>query len=130
MSTVQRGIACLMRWVRSLVSPRSSLIQLSLQPPTVDGASYRKPKRGPDLPNRPPYDVDGGVREPKRWGPPGLSTSAAVAEPNDEEYVIATAATRYERPHSSCVRATMTTTMTCGNGPTNPSEPDRVFNRE
>src|SRR6266545_1111442 len=75
----------------------SSLVQLSLQAPNTYGAS-RNRWDGPDPP-KPPYDPDSPVRSPRRYGPTGRSASVAVAEPADDESLMAVG-----RPHSGSGR--------------------------
>src|SRR5262245_45637425 len=76
-------------WLRAIVDwifGRSSLVQLSLQPPNTYGAS-RNRWEGPDPPKR-PYDPDSPVRSPRRYGPTGRSASVALAEPVDDERLM------------------------------------------
>ena len=87
-----------MHWLQAVVdwifSRRSSLVQLSLYAPNTDGASRHRPRgRGPEPPTRPP-NPDNWVRAPKGDAPTGRSSSVAVAEPVDDEIVIAVG-----RPH-------------------------------
>src|SRR5215831_4310080 len=65
----------------------SSLVQLSLQAPNTYGA-WRNRRDGPD-PQKPPYDPDSPVRSPRRYGPAGRSASVAIAEPADDENLVA-----------------------------------------
>src|SRR5215831_400809 len=78
-------------WLRVIVDwtfgRLSSLIQLSLQAPNTYGAP-RNRWEGPDPPKR-PYDRDSPVRSPRRYGPTGRSASVAVAEPVDDESLVA-----------------------------------------
>ena len=78
-------------WLRAIVDwifgRPSSLIQLSLQAPNTYGAP-RNRWEGPDPPKR-PYDRDSPVRSPRRYGPTGRSASVAVAEPVDDESLVA-----------------------------------------
>src|SRR5262249_22631049 len=80
-----------------IFSRRSSFVQLSLQPPNTYGSS-RNGWEGPDPPKR-PYDPDSPVRAPRWQGPSGRSASVAVAEPVDDESVVAVAG-----PHSGSGR--------------------------
>jgi len=84
----------MLRWLQAVVDwifgRRSSLIELLLQVPHTDGASRNK-RSGPDAP-RNPYDTDSWVRTPKWYGPTGRSASVAVAEPVDDESVVAVGA--------------------------------------
>src|SRR5262245_37281975 len=70
-----------------ILGRRSSPIQLSLQAPNTHGAS-RNRREGPDPPKR-PDDPDSPVRAPRRYGPTGRSASVAVAEPEDDESLVA-----------------------------------------
>src|SRR5262245_34186568 len=86
-------------WLRAIVDwifgRPSSLIQLPLQ------ATYGAPRNrweGPDPPKR-PYDPDSPVRSPRRYGPTGRSASVAVAEPVDDESLVAVGG-----PHSGTGR--------------------------
>src|SRR5262249_53906393 len=78
-------------WLRTIVDwifgRTSSLVQLSLQAPNTYGTS-RNRWEGPDPPKR-PYDPDSPVRSPRRHGPTGRSASVAVAEPVDDEGLLA-----------------------------------------
>src|SRR5215475_12188452 len=88
-------------WLRAIVGwilgRSSSLIQLALQAPNTYGAP-RNRWEGPDPPNR-PYDRDSPVRSPRRYGPTGRSASVAVAEPVDDESLVAVGG-----PHSGSGR--------------------------
>jgi hypothetical protein len=79
------------RWLKALVdwvfSRRSSLTLLSLQAPNAGEAS-RGGRRRPDPPQG-PSDPDSRVRAPRWHGPKGRSASIAVAEPDDDESVVA-----------------------------------------
>src|SRR5262245_25198780 len=66
---------------------RSSLVQFSLHAPNADGLS-RNRRQVPDPPKR-PYDPDSWVRAPKGYAPTDRSSSVAVAEPVDDESVVA-----------------------------------------
>ena len=87
----------MLRWLRAVVDwilgRRSSLVLLSLQALSPHGAP-RNGKQGPDPPRR-PYDPDSAVRAPKWHGPTDRTASAAVAEPVDDDSVVAIG-----RPHS------------------------------
>src|SRR5262245_9893774 len=78
------------RWAQVVLdwifSRHSSLVQLSLQAPNTGGLS--RGRRGFDPPNH-PYDPASWVRAPNWHGPAGRSASAAVAEPVDDESVVA-----------------------------------------
>ena len=82
----------MLRWLKTLVdwvfSRRSSLTLLSLQAPNAGEAS-RGGRRRPDPPQG-PSDSDSRVRAPRWHGPKGRSASIAVAEPDDDESVVAT----------------------------------------
>ena len=65
----------------------SSFVQLSLQAPNTYGPS-RNRWDGSDPPRR-PHDPDSPVRSPRRYGPTGRSASVAVAEPVDDESLMA-----------------------------------------
>jgi len=88
-------------WLRAIVDwifgRPSSLIQLSFRAPNTYGAS-RNRWEGPDPPKR-PHDPDSPVRSPRRYGPTGRSTSVAVAEPVDDESLVAVGG-----PHSGSGR--------------------------
>ncbi len=81
----------MLRWLKALVvslfSRRSSLTLLSLQAPNAGEAS-RGRRRGPNPPQG-PADPDSRVRAPRWHGPRGRSASIAVAEPDDDESVVA-----------------------------------------
>jgi hypothetical protein len=92
----------MLHWLQAVVgwmfSGRSSFVQLSIQAPNTVGAS-RNRGRGPDPPKS-PSDPDSWVRTPKGRAPTGRSSSVAVAEPVDDERVVAVGAagTATERP--------------------------------
>lgn len=71
----------MLHWLQAvidwIVSLRSSLVQLSIQAPNTI-----------DPPNR-PYDPESWVRAPKGRAPAGRNSSIAVAEPVDDERVVA-----------------------------------------
>ena len=81
----------MLRWLKALVdwvfSRRSSLTLLSLQAPNAGEAS-RGGRRRLDPPQG-PSDPDSRVRAPRWHGPKGRSASIAVAEPDDDESVVA-----------------------------------------
>ena len=81
----------MLRWLKSFVdwvfSRRSSLTLLSLQAANAGEAS-RGGRRRPDPPQD-PSDPDSRVRAPRWHGPKGRSASIAVAEPDDDESVVA-----------------------------------------
>jgi hypothetical protein len=92
----------MLHWLQAVVDwifrRRSSLVQLSLSGPTsskpplggrpyTDGPSHNR--RWPPEPPKHPYDTDGWVRAPKGHAPTGRCSSVAVAEPVDDESVIA-----------------------------------------
>jgi hypothetical protein len=81
----------MLRWLQAVVewmfNRHSPLVQLSLQGPSTDRSSANRRWR-PDPPRR-PHEPDSGVRAPKWYGPTGRRSSVAVAEPVDEECVVA-----------------------------------------
>jgi len=81
----------MMGWLRTIVDwifgRTPSLVQLSLQAPNTHGSS-RNRWGGPDLPKR-PHDPDSPVRSPRRYGPTGRCASVAIAEPVDDESLVA-----------------------------------------
>ena len=81
----------MLRWLKALVgwvfSRRSSLTLVSLQAPNAGEAS-RGGRRRLDPPQG-PSDPDTRVGAPRLHGPKGRSASIAVAEPDDDESVVA-----------------------------------------
>jgi hypothetical protein len=91
----------MLRWLKNILISRTTAI-----PPARDALTrlrelYRlrdlhmefindKRRRDPDPPND-PYDRDTGVRVPRPHGPSGLSAAVAVAEPDDDDTVMAIA---------------------------------------
>jgi hypothetical protein len=93
----------MLRWLKAIANwifgRRSSPIQLSLQAPNAGGVSSNR-RRGPDPPIW-PYDPESSVRVPRRYGPAGRGASVAVAEPADDESIMAINGRASERPVAS-----------------------------
>ena len=81
----------MLHWLKAIagwiLGRRSSLTQLSLQAPNARGVSGNR-RHGPDPPTR-PHDPESSVRVPRRYGPTGRAASVAVAEPADDERIVA-----------------------------------------
>jgi hypothetical protein len=92
--------AQMLPWLKAIVDwifgRHSSLIQLSLQALNASGMSSNR-RSGPDPPTR-PYDPESPVRVPRRYGPTGRSASVAVAEPGDDENLMAIGSRIGDRP--------------------------------
>ena len=87
-------------WLKAIadwiLGRRSSPIQFSLQAPNAGGVSSNR-RHGTDPPSR-PYDPESSVRVPRRYGPTGRVASVAVAEPADDESIMAIGGRAGERP--------------------------------
>jgi hypothetical protein len=90
----------MLRWLKAIADwvlrRHSSLILLSLQAPNAGGVSSNR-WHGPDPPTR-PCDPESSVRVPRRYGPAGRGASVAVAEPADDESIMAIGGRASERP--------------------------------
>src|SRR4030095_2996181 len=92
--------AQMLPWLKAIVDwifgRHSSLIQLSLQALNASGMSSNR-RSGPDPPTR-PHDPERPMRVPRRDGPTGRSASVAVAEPGDDENLMAIGSRIGDRP--------------------------------
>jgi hypothetical protein len=90
----------MLRWPKViadwLFGRRSSLIQLSLQAPSAPGVSGNR-RHGPDPPTW-PSDPESSVRVPRRYGPTGRGATVAVAEPADDDSIMAIGRRTGDRP--------------------------------
>ena len=90
----------MLRWLKAIVDwifgRHVWLTQLSLQAPNAGGVSSNR-HYGPDPPTR-PRDPESPVRVPRRYGPTGRSASVAVAEPGDDENLMAIGSRIGDRP--------------------------------
>src|SRR6185503_4876457 len=93
----------MLRWLKAIVDwifgRHVWLTQLSLQAPNASGMSSNR-RYGPDPPTR-PHDPESPVRVPRRYGPTGRSASVAVAEPADDESLMAIGGRIGDRPDRS-----------------------------